>query len=165
MPSVPVYLDTCVILAACRAGCWPALMGGYDLQTTDVCRRELLDGNRYDPKYVAVDMAEFDRRVRIHTATPAQVAAAGLAAPILLAVDAGERTLLAWCKAQTEALLLTTGDRAAVNAACALGLQERLVSLEELAIRIGMIPRLPRQFTRAWLAEVRSEYVLNRSDL
>jgi len=106
-------------------------------------------------------MEEFDRRVHVHTPTAAQLAAAGVTAPMVLTVDAGERTLLAWCFAQPDALLLSTGDRAAVNAACRLGMQDRLVSLEELANRIGVRPRLPRQFTAAWLSEIRSEYLLN----
>lgn len=162
MAPVPVHLDTCVILAACRAGCWRALMGSYELHTTTECRLELTQGNRSDPKYVAVDMAEFDRRVLVHATTPGQIAAAGLKAPVVLGIDAGERTLLAWCLAQPDALLLSTGDRAAVYAACLLGLQDRLTSLEELSARVGLRPRLPKQFTRVWLAEIRSDYLLGR---
>lgn len=158
--TLPVYLDTCVVLAAHRSQCWNALAGHFNLHTTQVCRQELTRGNPQDPKYVRVDMAAFDRRVAVHQTSQVQLIEATLRSPTLSAVDAGEMDLLAWCADQPDALLLSTGDRAAVLAACRLGLRERLVSLEELANRAGLRPRLPRHFTKAWLAEVCSEFLL-----
>lgn len=156
----PVYLDTCVVLAAHRYRCWNGLAGHFNLHTTQVCRQELVQGNSRDPRHVQVDMFAFDQKVDVHQTPMARRAEALLRSPTLSDVDAGEMDLLAWCAAQPEALLLTTGDRAAILAACRLGLRESLVSLEELANMAGLRPQLPRHFTKAWLAEVRSEFML-----
>ena len=82
--------------------------------------------------------------------------------PLLNQIDAGERHLLAYVAAQDKnALLLTTGDRAAVRAACALGLDDRLRSLEELAGACGQKPAVAEWFKKKWLSTVKTEFVLD----
>lgn len=161
----PVYLDTCVILAAHRAGCWRALAPRFSLHTTQVCRAELTQGNPKDPHYIAVDMQAFDQTVTIHLTTTELAATAALQTSVLFDIDAGERDLLAWGIAQPDALLLTTGDRAAILAACRLGLQDKLISLEELARDAGLHKPLPKQFTKAWLSEVRTKFLMEAGGL
>jgi hypothetical protein len=57
--------------------------------------------------------------------------------------------------------VLTTADRAAVRTACALGMDARLVSLEELAAGSGQKPKLNEWFTKNWLGKVKTEYLLD----
>jgi hypothetical protein len=80
----------------------------------------------------------------------------------IVALDAGERDLLAHVAAKTkDAWLITTADRAAVKTACALKLDGRLISLEELASQCGQKPKLKEWFQKKWLSNVRSEFLLD----
>jgi hypothetical protein len=107
-------------------------------------------------------MAEFDANVTVHAVTAADVLNATVKASNLAAIDKGERDLLAWAAAQNpNALLLTTGDRAAVKAACSLKLDGRLCSLEELAKQCGLSPKLNLWFTKDWLGSVKTEFLFD----
>jgi hypothetical protein len=44
--------------------------------------------------------------------------------------------------------------------ACALGLDDRLRSLEELAHACGQKPKVEEWFTKKWLSKVKTEYLL-----
>lgn len=155
----PVYLDTCAVIAAVRAGCWKPLAGRFKLHTVEEVFAELQRGDARDSKYVKVDKDSFTKQVTIHTATEVHRVAAALKSGKINSIDAGERDLLAFCAAQPDALIITTGDQAAVMAACALGLGDRLVSLEELANMAGVKPDLPRHFTKQWLSKLRTDFI------
>jgi hypothetical protein len=156
-----IHLDTCAVIAAHSAGCWNALAANYDLHTVQECMNELGRGNPRDPKYVPVDQKAVSEIFTSHNPTKKDLVAAQLKSANLAGLDAGEKDLLAWCATQKpNTLLVTTGDRAAVIAACQLGLHDRLRSLEELVNAVGEKPKLPHHFTKAWLAEVKTEYWL-----
>lgn len=155
-------MDSCAIIAAHRIHQFKRLAGQLSLHTTRECRDELIRGDKEKPDYVHVDPAIFDRDIHIHEVSQLQLATAQLEAPRVADIDPGEKELLAYCAAQDQtALLLTTGDKAAILAACQLGLQDRLVSLEELLKRTGYAESLPTQFTRKWLVGVKTEYQLD----
>lgn len=164
MPPAPrqiVYVDTNVVIEAVATGCWAALLHHFDVSTVAEVRREAQGGSRRIRGYVAVDAAQFDASVRVFEVTRKELAVAELRTPLLSRIDAGERHLLAHVASQDKtALLLTTGDRAAVRAACALGLEERLRSLEELAHGCGQRPSFNEWFTKKWLGKVKTEYLL-----
>ena len=164
MPPPPrqiVYVDTNVVIEAIDTGCWKALLNHYDIRTVAEVRRETQAGNRRIKSYVEVDKVLFDTKVNVAEVTPAQLAAAQLRTRLMTQIDAGERHLLAYVVAQDKnALLLTTGDRAAVRTACALGLDERLRSLEELANVCGQKPKVTEWFTKKWLSKVKTDYLL-----
>jgi hypothetical protein len=161
-PARPVlYLDTCAILEATRARCWQQLAGRFDLHTVAECRNELASGNRNDRRYVAVDLTTFDASVAVHSPTAAHHASAQLKSASFARLDPGEKDLLAWCAAAApNALILTTGDRAAIVSACELGLAENLQSLEEVAQSVGAKPELQIHFRKKWLSEIRTEALL-----
>jgi len=112
--------------------------------------------------YVKVDAAQFDEKVTVNKVSKIELAAAQLRAPLMAQIDAGERDLLAYVAAHNEnALLISTGDRAAVKTACALGLSDRLRSLEELAQNCGQKPKVNEWHTKKWLSRVRTEYLMD----
>lgn len=157
-----VYVDTNVVIEAVDTGCWAALLNKFDVRTVAEVRRETRAGNRLIKSYVEVDQAEFDAKVIVAEVTKVQLAEAQLRNPLLNKIDPGERHLLAYVVTQDKnALLLTTGDRAAVRAACALGLDDRLRSLEELASACGQKPEVADWFTKKWLSKVKTEFLLD----
>lgn len=162
-PKPIVYVDANVVIEANRTRCWPALAARYDVRTTRECWRELGRGDPRDSDYVPVDTASLANQVGVHDATTAMLTAAFARAPQCALIHRGERELLAWVAAQTgEVLLLTTADRAAVKAACRLKLESRLVSLEELAERIGERPAVKSWYSKRWLSQVKTEALLDR---
>ncbi len=157
-----VYVDTNVVIEAVDTGCWGALLNKFDVRTVAEVRRETRAGNRLIKSYVEVDQAQFDAKVIVAEVTKVQLAEAQLRNPLLNQIDPGERHLLAYVVTQDKnALLLTTGDRAAVRAACALGLDDRLRSLEELASACGQKPAVADWFTKKWLSKVKTEFLLD----
>jgi len=156
-----LYLDTCAIIEAHRTGCWRQIVARFETHTVKKCRDELADGNPNDPDYVYVDMDRIDNDVKVHEPTKTDVANAILKSAAVRGIDDGERELLAWCATQQPgALILTTGDRAAIRAACELGLKDRLRSLEELAASAGMHPVLQNHYYTKWLTEIRTNWLM-----
>jgi len=150
-----LYLDTCAIIEAHRVGCWRQMVTRYELHTVAECRDELRSGNARDSEYIVVDVDQVERDMVIHGLSVEQRIAAGVKSASFGVLDAGERDLLAWCAAQAPtAMIITTGDRAAIVAACELGLRENLQPLEEVTIAIGVHADLKKHYRRAWLAEI-----------
>jgi len=157
-----VYVDTNVVIEAIDTGCWNALLNRFDIRTVAEVRRETQAGNRRIKSYVMVDPDLFDKKVTVTEATNKQLATADLRTHLMAQIDDGERHLLAYVAAQDpNSLVLTTGDRAAVRAACALGLGDRLRSLEELAHVCGQKPRVQQWFTKKWLSTVKTDDLLD----
>ena len=162
MPSVPqvVYVDTNVVLEAHRTGCWVDLVQLYDVRTVEMVQIETQSGDRRQRGYVAVSMREFSVKVTINKVTDLHRLKASARAKALTALDAGERDLLAFVASEDPgSLLLATADKAAIKTACQLGLETRLVSLEEMARQRGKNPPLKRQYTKSWLGQVRTEFL------
>ena len=161
--SKPIlYIDTNVVIEATRTSCWKALKQRFEVHTVKEVRDEAARGDPKATGYVKVDMLEFDADVIVHEVSQKDVLTAMAKAPNLAAIDKGERDLLAWVAAQSpNALLLTTGDKAAVKAACGLKLDGRLRSLEELAKQCGLSPKVNLWFTTKWLATVKTEFLLD----
>ncbi len=144
---------TNVIIEAKRTGCWKSLLDRFDVHTVREISLETQRRPSGGATYVAVDKELFEQKVTAHEVTEKQRAEARLQLPFLAQLDAGESDLLAYLASRNpHALLLTTADAAAVKAACALKLQDRLRSLEELAKDCGHTPRLNKWFSSTWLS-------------
>ena len=163
-PRQVVYVDTNVVIEATRTGCWKALVQAFEIRTVEEVRRESATKPKDTRDYVAVDMAFFDGNVTVEKVTARDVLLAQATAPGVASLDPGERDLLAKVAQVSGAIILTTGDKAAVKSACLLGLSERLVSLEELASKSGSRPKVRGWFTAAWLRTVKTEALLDSGD-
>lgn len=158
-----ILLDTNVIIEAFRTRCWNAITTHFSIQTVEACCEEALTGDSLRPGYVNVDAAQLNKGLRErYGVSPGQraVLATRLADPDTL--DAGEFDLLAHALGRSDDWLASCADRAAVNAALELGLEERFVSLYALARAAGARPALKYHFTDPWLSEVRTTYKLDR---
>ena len=157
-----VYVDTNVIIEATRTGCWKSLLDRFDVHTVREISLETQRRPSGGAAYVAVDKELFEQKVTVHEVTEKQRVAARLQLPLLAQLDAGESELLAHLASHNpHALLLTTADAAAVKAACALKLQDRLRSLEELAKECGHTPKLSNWFTSLWLSRQKTQFVFD----
>ena len=157
-----VYLDTCAIIEAHRVKCWKQLASHYELHTVRKCCEELADGNPYDKEYTAVDQQQIAHDMVIHDTSPLQCTAATIKAKTFVKLDAGEKELLAWCADQDpKAMIITTGDRAAIVAACELGLRDNLQPLEDIATTVGVRGNFQHHFCRVWLQQICSNFALD----
>jgi hypothetical protein len=157
-----VYLDTCAIIEAHRVKCWKQLASHYELHTVRKCCEELADGDSRDPDYIAVDLKAIAPDIVIHEISSPQCVKAAIKAASFGGLDDGEKELLAWCADQApKAMIITTGDRAAIVAACELGLRENLQPLEEIVGQIGLSVKLKRHYCRVWLQEICNKFALD----
>lgn len=139
----PILVDTNAIIEAVRTRCWNALTGSLTVESVAECSREALAGSiETIPGYILVTRGDLDRMNAVHEVTPTVRATFKIAYDQADALDAGEQDLLA--HAHVNARIpwqLCSPDKAAIRAAVRLGLGDRLVSLEELASRVGARPR------------------------
>lgn len=165
MTRPTVLVDTNVMIEAVRTGLWNAVSGDTRLETVEECAAEARRGDRLSDGYIEVSGHDLDRLHEIHGVTESQ------RAKLLLRLgdtelDDGERDLFAHAMDRDEPppWVLTSPDRAAVRAAVGLGWKDRLVSLEELAGKVGCpsarITRLRDHFTGRWLSSARTKALL-----
>ena len=156
-------MDTSVIIEACRTNCWNAVTAHFSIATVEKCYEETLTGDPLRPGYVTVEPAHLRKGLGgRYVVSDAERAALSLSLENADALDAGERDLLAHLIARPEAWLVSCADRAAVNAALALGFEDRLVPLDAMAKAAGARPSLRHHFTEAWLSEVRTAFKMDR---
>lgn len=159
----PVLMDTSVIIESFRTGCWNAIAGHFAIELVETCFAEARSGDPQRPGYVVVGGADFERGVRArHPVSSRQRAELMVGMEFPDTLDAGELDLLAHLKSRTDDWVASCADRAAVNAALALGWGERFVSLQALARAVGAKPDLKHHFTEGWLSEVRTDHLLGR---
>lgn len=83
--------------------------------------------------------------------------------PDAAGMDAGERDLFAHAYGRSdETWLLLSPDKASIRAGVNLGWEDRLRSLGAVTDEIGARPKLKRHFEESWLAEWRTQFLLER---
>lgn len=166
-PKKVVFVDTMIIFEAHRTGCWASLTGSYDLRTVEKVREESLRGRKTREDYIKVDNADFGAKVLLAEVNDGQLASAYMKCEDLAMLDDGEKHLLAcvYSLAPDERpLLLTTADKAAIRVACALGLVDNLVSLEELARPGTLKLPLKSQYSSEFLSDVKTTFLLQSKE-
>ena len=148
-------MDTMIVIEAVRTGCWNAITGQRQVVTVAECADELGRGDPTGSAYVPIAGKELSR-LTVESLSNEAAARLRLEYPEADGLDPGERDLLAHAVERAGAFQLCSCDKAAVRAAHALGLSERVVSLEAVARSVGARPSpdLRVQFTettlRAW---------------
>ena len=159
-----VLVDTNVIIEAVRTGCWRAITGQLEIETVEACASEALAGSHSHVRgYVTVTRDELSRLQVVHAVTPAAQAAFKLTYGDADSLDQGEHDLLAFAHVDSsEERAICSPDKAAIRAAVAVGLGDRVVSLEEMVTSVGARPSPPlrEQFTSRWLVSFRSKVKL-----
>jgi hypothetical protein len=172
MPKTRVFVDTNAIFPCMSAGEWNRLCGYYAVETVETIVDETQRGDVGRRGYVVVDeKALRNTLTKVHETTKqdqAQFQERLKTIKLSIEIDAGERDLLAYIlaheKPSANNLILTTSDRAAIRACCALDWGDCLVSLEHLLRTAGSPPKALaslKEFHReTWLGGVRTGFRL-----
>lgn len=161
--TVPVLVDTNVILECHRTASWRALTGGYGVETVDECVTETQTGFQNRRPEQRIDEAVLRKSLAgVNAVSDPERAAAAVRDSQFAALDPGERDLWAHALTRTGAWVLCGPDRASLRLGVRLGLRDRLVSLEELLSDIGNRPKLElrRPYTVRWLADCLNQLIV-----
>ena len=147
----PVLVDANVIIEAHRTRSWPALSGGWRVETVEACLAETQTGFQLRRKEEAIDLVELRRSLAaVHSASMRARAELALRKGSI-ALDEGEDALWAHALGRDDAWLLCGPDKASLRCGVLLGCRERLVSLEELLKQVGHRPSgLRKAYTQQW---------------
>ncbi|WP_016744457.1 hypothetical protein [Rhizorhabdus wittichii] len=158
--SGTVLLDNNAIGDAVDLGVWKGLIGAYSGQLETVAEVADEAGTYFRRKDDAQALMASLKNLQTHEVSNAD--RARLLVEIEgLSLDAGERDLWSHAIGRSDNWILCGPDRASLRAAVRLGLQDRLVSLEQLLESAGLPTRkLPREHTSAWLRAVVGEMVV-----
>ena len=156
-----VLVDTMIVIEAVETGCWNAITGQLKVVTSAECADELRRGDVSRPGYVPVRNEDM-RRASVREVPLEAKVGLRLRYPDAQRLDAGERDLLAIATDLKGDFYLCSCDKAAVVAAHALGLLDRVVSLEVLAESVGARPAraFKAQFGEKSLSAWRTDLLL-----
>ena len=147
-----ILIDTNAILEAHRVGCWKALCGFFSMETVEWCIIECGEGEQFRENRIPVEIDVLKRQVRIHSVSPLMIAE--LAVRSRGAFDSihdGEKHLLAYAMAQSNAYLLCSPDKDCMRVGMILDILRRFVSLEKIAENAGCRRLALRgQYTEKW---------------
>jgi len=164
MTKVRVFVDTNVIVEAFRTNCWTALSQRYDLETVEECVNETQRGNPARSTYVLVELATLQSTLsKIHQVTKREIDMLVIAYPSCAFLDDGEKHL--WARLNADKILsppnimATTADKGAIVSAKSLNWLDNLISLEELAKKIGVpsssLSQMKEHYQESWLNQIK----------
>ena len=163
MVEVPKLLfDTNAIIEAVRVGGWNAITGGASVFTVSACCAEALAGDS-TAGYVPVTKRDLGRLSAEYTVSDEERARFYLTYEHGDGMDEGERDRFAHALGRdTMDLRICSPDRASVRAALAVGVGNKLISLDEAMGLVGCKPRIQLQshFKTRWLAARRTQILL-----
>lgn len=135
-----LLVDTNIVFEAVRTGIWNATKARRSVVTVPKCVDELRIGDSVTRRGFVPISDEHLSRVEVRPLQDITAASFRLRYPAADRLDAGEHDLLALAMSLTEEFELSSGDMAAVRAAFELGMIDRVVSLESIALRLGSRP-------------------------
>lgn len=157
-----LLVDTMIVIEAVRTGVWNAITGQRRVVTVPECAAELRRGNPAEaPGYIPVSEADL-ARMSVEPLSDTDGARLRLSYPHSDGLDPGERDLIALALARGGLFELCSCDKAAVVAVHALGMLDRMVSLEAVADGVGARPRPPlrAQYTETRMGPWRTSLLL-----
>ena len=157
-----ILLDTNAILESYRVGGWPALAGGYCLETVQDCVAETQTGSQRHRAEQQIDPFQLrDSFATIHTVSGLQRVELALRVPGIT-LDLGETGLWAHVLGRSDCWILCGPDKASLHMGVRLGFGDRLVALERLFKDVGYRPKvsLRQHYGISWLAKTRTELIL-----
>ena len=165
MAKIRVFADTNVILESFRTNCWTAISNHFSIETVQKCVEETLTGNPSDRHHINVHPTILHKSLAgQHPVTDKELVSLVLNYPFCSTLDDGEKHLLAWLFANkrlmsSPTVVLTTADKAALNAIHKLEWLDYAVSLENLARQAGVANKnlrsLALQYREDWLARIK----------
>jgi hypothetical protein len=157
-----ILLDTSAIIEANKLKFWNALEKGFQLETVRKCIDEIKAGNFRGGTRLNIDVNRLAKGIVIRDVNREILTTAVLASDGKLGhVDLGERDLIAYAFSRPEgAFFISAQDKACIRVGGVLGLLERFISLEEMAITVGVRTPLELQFTKRWLSSMKTQFRL-----
>ena len=158
-----IFLDTNVIIEAKRAGILTALIKYFkNITTVKRCVQELSVGDKLDKDYIPVDIEFITNKMTPKDVTQKEIADLILKLNNEVALDEGERELLAYIYSQQiKVYFICSPDIACVIATEKLGFINQVISLEDLTNVAGIKePKLRKHFTRKWLSDLKTDIFL-----
>jgi hypothetical protein len=152
-------IDTNIIIEAWRVGGWPALAGGYALETVEECVMESQTGFQRRRPEQQIDPRTLRGGLRaVHVVTLADHAAALIRDGEVAMLDEGEKALWAHAFSRADAWVLCGPDRASLRIGVRANLRDRLISLERLLVEAGFQPKALREaYRQDWLNRALAE--------
>jgi hypothetical protein len=153
-----VFIDTNAIAAAHSVKAWAAIRSAFKLITALVCTEEVTRPNRYGDVLVEKTAESLAQELEIRIVDDAMRFVLLEKLGEAVALDAGERDLLALAVAQGRGVWCFCGpDKATLRALHCLGWADRMVSLEQMMRLVGVDAKgLQRSLTQSWLEEKRT---------
>ena len=158
-----IFMDTNVIIEAERAGILKHLAGHYKkLSTVEKCVEELGKGDKTAPDYVPVDTGFVNGNMSVSPVSPKEIAELLLKLNNEVALDPGEKELLAHINSQNiKIFYICSPDRACIKAAGKLGIMDKVISLENLTESCGIKnPKIRNHFSKKWLQDFKTQLAL-----
>lgn len=157
------FFDTNTIIEAHRTGCWKAISSTLQIETVETCRKEALTGSGRRPGYVAIDCVLLDQRLTVHIVSSAVMADALLACHVMSNMDEGEQELVAFTRSiQERDWFLCSPDNATYRTMGALGLLDRMISLETVCALCGVRKiELRDNYTDRWHSQKKTQFMFD----
>lgn len=158
-----VLVDTNVILESHRIWAWPALAGGYAVETVEDCVTETQTGFQRRRAEQQIDARALRASFKaVHAPGDREIAAVAVRAPDI-ALDIGERSLWAHALTRVDGWILCGPDKASLRFGVRTGHRDRLVALEKLLDDAGYRPKEPLKlaYTSKWLEKTLGELALS----
>jgi len=157
-----LLIDSNAIIEAHRLRCWSNLINFFHIETAQKCIEECASGNQQRRNYVPVDTVALQASIQVHEANQSMRSDLLLQEPSAVDIHDGERDLLAYALTQKEKIfLLCSPDKACMRVAAKMGFLNSLVSLESLALNVGLRKLNYREnYTEEWHARERTLIVL-----
>lgn len=157
--DTPILLDAVSIIGAHQASCWKALAGHYRFETVEQCVIETQTGHQHRrPEHRIDEIILRSQLHAVHAVTDEQLS--HVIENGGLGLDDGEQQLWAHAFTREDAWILCGPDTASMKFGADLKKRDRLISVGELANRIGLKPKLRDHFQKAWLDELLSNHAL-----
>lgn len=157
-----VLVDTNVMIEAHRTRAWPALAGGYSVETVEDCVTETQTGFQRRRSEEAIDRDQLrESLASVHAVSDMERAELAVRVDGI-ALDLGEWSLWAHARGREEPWVLCGPDKASLLCGVRLGFRDQLVSLEGLLHGVGHRPKvaLRRQYTTQWLDRTLGQLIL-----
>lgn len=157
-----ILLDTSAIIEANKLKFWNALEKGFQLETVRKCIDEIKAGNFRGGTRITIDVNRLAKGIVVREVNREMLTSAVLASDGKLGhVDLGERDLIAYAFSRPEgSLFISAQDKACIRVGGVLGLLDRFISLEEMAVTVGVRTSLDLQFTKKWLLNMKTQFRL-----
>ena len=155
-----MLVDANVIIESHRIGAWPALAGGYRVETVEDCVTETQTGFQLRREEQSISLSELRASLGAEHPVDDRERAELLVRIDGIVLDRGEESLWAHALGRDDSWFLCGPDRASMRCGVRLGFRDRIVSLEALLAGIGHRARMApkRHYTRQWQEGVLVEF-------